>query len=308
MTKMTYALTFGFCYLFALLPLRMLYALADAVYYPLYYLIRYRRAIVRRNLEHSFPEKSHAEIVATEKRFYHFFCDYLVETLKMLRMSRAQMTKRLTFEGVDDIIAEMNETDNPLCFVYLGHYGNWEWIASLPYWVPDEVLCAQIYHPLRNKAVDKLFLRLRNQFGGESIPMKVTLRRILQLKREQQRCIVGFISDQLPKWSLIHHFTPFLHRETAVFTGTEQMGKKLGAMVYYAEVTRPCRGYYHCHFKKLVDNPTALPDFQLTDLFAQQLEEMITHTPHLWLWTHNRWKRTKEEYEERMKNATKVNE
>ena len=211
----------------------------------------------------------------------------------------------MTFEGIDVITSEMEKNDKDLCFVYLGHYGNWEWIASLAYWTPDDFLCAQIYHPLRNKAFDKLFLNLRNQFGGECIPMKVTLRRILELKKARQKTIIGFISDQLPKWSSIHHFTPFLHRETATFTGTEQMGKKFGAIIYYAEVTRPKRGYYHCTFKKLVENPSALPDFEITDNYASRLEEMIQKTPYLWLWSHDRWKRTKEEYERRQREGIK---
>ncbi len=303
--KIVYFFTFCFWYLLSLLPLGILYLFSNLLYYPLYYCIRYRRHIVRKNLVGSFPEKDLKEIIGIEKKFYQFFCDYVVETIKLFTISKKQLMNRMTFEGIDAITSEMEKNDKDLCFVYLGHYGNWEWIASLAYWTPDDFLCAQIYHPLRNKAFDKLFLNLRNQFGGECIPMKVTLRRILELKKARQKTIIGFISDQLPKWSSIHHFTPFLHRETATFTGTEQMGKKFGAIIYYAEVTRPKRGYYHCTFKKLVENPSALPDFEITDNYASRLEEMIQKTPYLWLWSHDRWKRTKEEYERRQREGIK---
>lgn len=303
--KIVYFFTFCFWYLLSLLPLGILYLFSNLLYYPLYYCIRYRRHIVRKNLIDSFPEKDLKEIIGIEKKFYQFFCDYVVETIKLFTISKKQLMNRMTFEGIDVITNEMEKNDKDLCFVYLGHYGNWEWIASLAYWTPDDFLCAQIYHPLRNKAFDKLFLNLRNQFGGECIPMKVTLRRILELKKARQKTIIGFISDQLPKWSSIHHFTPFLHRETATFTGTEQMGKKFGAIIYYAEVTRPKRGYYHCTFKKLVENPSALPDFEITDNYASRLEEMIQKTPYLWLWSHDRWKRTKEEYERRQREGIK---
>lgn len=303
--KIVYFFTFCFWYLLSLLPLGILYLFSNLLYYPLYYCIRYRRHIVRKNLIGSFPEKDLKEIIGIEKKFYQFFCDYVVETIKLFTISKKQLMNRMTFEGIDVITNEMEKNDKDLCFVYLGHYGNWEWIASLAYWTPDDFLCAQIYHPLRNKAFDKLFLNLRNQFGGECIPMKVTLRRILELKKARQKTIIGFISDQLPKWSSIHHFTPFLHRETATFTGTEQMGKKFGAIIYYAEVTRPKRGYYHCTFKKLVENPSALPDFEITDNYASRLEEMIQKTPYLWLWSHDRWKRTKEEYERRQREGIK---
>ena len=176
--KFTYHISFALWYLLSLLPLWLLYVISDLVYFPLYYVARYRRKVVRQNLAKSFPGKTEKEIVRTEKQFYQWFCDYVVETVKLMSMSKEQTRRRMTFSGVDDIVAAMDETGKNFCFVYLGHYGNWEWIASLPYWCPDDVKCGQIYHPLRNKAMDKLFLRLRGQFGGVCIPMKETLRKL----------------------------------------------------------------------------------------------------------------------------------
>ena len=44
------------------LPLRVQYALADGVLYPLlYYVARYRRGVVEKNLRLSFPDKTEAE-------------------------------------------------------------------------------------------------------------------------------------------------------------------------------------------------------------------------------------------------------
>ncbi len=296
MKSICYYIVFGFWYVISLLPLAVLHFFADVIFLPLYYVVRYRRRIVRKNLTTSFPDKPLKEIISIEKKFYHFLCDQMVETVKLLSMSKKEMRRRLTFGGVDEIVTKMKEQDKTFCFVYLGHYGNWEWIASLPYWVPDDVLCGQIYHPLYNKVMDRLFLRLRGQFGGSSIPMKETLRRIIELKRAKQKTIIGFISDQTPKWNSIHHWTPFFHRETPVFIGTERIGKQVDALIYYADVKRVKRGYYHCEFKPLEDNPKSVPDFELTDKFTRLLEEMITAHPHLWLWSHNRWKRTKEEW------------
>ena len=34
-------------------------------------------------------------------------------------------------------------------------------------------------------------------------------------------------------------------------------------------------------------------------MYARMLEEMIQREPAYWLWSHNRWKRTKEEWERR---------
>lgn len=66
-------------------------------FYPLYYCIRYRRKIIRNNLSNSFPEKDLKEIVQIEKQFYSFFCDYIVETLKLFSISKKQLMRRMTF-------------------------------------------------------------------------------------------------------------------------------------------------------------------------------------------------------------------
>lgn len=43
-------------------------------------------------------------------------------------------------------------------------------------------------------------------------------------------------------------------------------------------------------------HPKEYPDYELTDMYARMLEEMIQREPAYWLWSHNRWKRTKEEW------------
>lgn len=297
--KILFYIVLSFWYLLSLLPLKVLYFLSDILYYLVYYILKYRRVVVRDNLVNSFPNKTTKEIVKIEKEFYSFFCDYIVETIKLLSISKDELKSRMSFSGIDDIEKEMISKNRNFCFVYLGHYCNWEWIASLPYWTSDDFLCGQIYHPLRNKAFDKLFLKLRNQFGGTSIPMKETLRKIIELKRAKQKTIIGFISDQAPKWSSIHHWTPFFNRETPVFTGTEKIGKQVNALIYYADVKRVKRGFYHCQFKPFFDNPNDIEDFQITDAYMKNLEQMISAEPQYWLWSHKRWKRTKEEFERR---------
>ena len=295
--RILYILVFMAWYLLSLLPLRLHYLFSDVILYPLFYhLVGYRLKVVRENLSGSFPEKSEAERRRIERDFYHFLCDYFVETTKLFSMSKREMMRRMTFSGVEEIVEVMKRENKTFCFVYLGHYCNWEWVASLPYWVPDELHCAQIYHPLRNRSMDALFLRLRNRYGGECIPMKETLRRIIELRRAGQKTIIGFISDQAPKWNSIHHRSTFFHRETPVFIGTEKIGKQVDALIYFADIRRIKRGHYHLVFKPMTHQVGQVPDYELTDTFTHMLEDMIRERPAFWLWSHKRWKRTKEEW------------
>lgn len=100
----------GFWYILSWLPLCVLYVISDFIFYLLYYCIRYRRKVVRKNLVNSFPEKSLREIIAIEKGFYAWFCDYVVETIRLRSMSQEELQKRMVFEGLEPIFEEMEKT------------------------------------------------------------------------------------------------------------------------------------------------------------------------------------------------------
>ena len=129
--------------------------------------------------------------------------------------------------------------------------------------------------------------------------MKETLRRLLTMQRQGQKTVVGFIADQSPRWEAMHHWTQFLHHDTSFFIGAERIGQKTDALVFYVRVTRPRRGYYRCSVEPISWNPGEEQEYAVTNRYATLLEEQIRQKPHLWLWTHNRWKRTKEEWERR---------
>ena len=282
----------------SLLPLSAHYVLSDLFIYPfVYYIIRYRRTLVRRQLAESFPEKEKKELRDIERRFYHFFCDYLVETVKMATISEQEIRRRVEWIGMEQLQQRMLQHDHYYAFAYLGHIGNWEWMASFALLLKENFVGAQIYHPLRNQNMNQLFLHVRKRFGGSCIPMKETLRRILSLRKEKKRPVVGFIADQSPKWEAMHQWCRFLNHDTSFFIGTERLGKQLGAEIWYVQVTRPRRGYYRAELKFMADAEANIPDFELTNRYAQLLEQNIFSDPHLWLWTHNRWKRTRQEWE-----------
>lgn len=278
------------------LPLRVLYVLSDIIWVLVYYVVRYRRRLVHRQLKESFPAKSARDICLIEKRFYHFFCDYLVETLKLMTISHDEIRRRVRFYGLKESQLEMKRLGRQFIFYNLGHYGNWEWIASFSLHLEEGLMGAQIYHPLKNRTMDGFFIHLRSQFGGLCIPMKETLRQILTVRREGKMEAIGIIADQSPKWEAMHHWTRFLNHDTSFFIGTEKIGKQVDACIFYVRVTRPRRGYYDCYIEPISMNPQEVDDYGITDRYAQLLEEQIKEQPELWLWTHNRWKRTKEEW------------
>lgn len=283
--------------LHALLPLRVLYLLADLLYVPLYYVVRYRRKLVFENMRNSFPDKSEKELQRLEKQFYHHFCDYIVETIKLLHISEREMRRRMIFEQaeiIDRLLAQ-----NRSIILLLGHFGNWEWITSIPLWFhhPDTFL-KQIYRPLDNKWFDRLFLKLRSRFGTSCIAKKDTLRTMLEMKRSGRPSVTGFISDQTPSPTNIHHWTRFLSQDTPVLTGFEKIARKGDFAVLYVDVEIVRRGYYKATIREITSTPNELPEFEITDRYTALMEKTILRNPWAWLWTHKRWKYKHENFPE----------
>ena len=296
--KMTaYYLLLGVWFLLSLLPLWVHYLLSDLFYVIVYRLIGYRKKVVRSNLRASFPEKTDKELLQTEKGFYHFLGDYLAESVKLMSIGRKNLKRRMVFKGTE--LVEQCVGEGQPCAVYLGHYCNWEWITSLPLWVSSKAHCGQIYHPLENLVTDLLFLRLRQRLGAVCIPMQDTLRKVLEYQRNRQASVIGYISDQKPYWTNIHHWVDFLHHDTPVLTGTERIARKMNHAVFYMDVRRVRRGYYEAEFKLITREPRQLPEYRLTDIYYEMLEESIRRAPEYWLWSHKRWSRTRQEFDER---------
>lgn len=292
-------LVIQFFLLLSHLPWRLFFLLSDFEYVMMYHVVRYRRQIVRRNLTTSFPEKSLEEIVAIEKGFYHWFCDYFFETLKMFSMSHEEMLRHIEFRGLDQVEDCFDQGKD--CAAFLGHYCNWEYLSATSLGLtrhPDAPV-GLIYHPLYSKTFNQLFLDIRQSKRGVCIPKQQILRYLVTYHREHRPSLFGYIADQGPKWENIHLWLPFLGHETPVFTGAERIMRKMHDVVFYVDLERTARGHYRATFQKISDDAAQEAPFAITRRYFALLELSIRRDPQCYLWSHNRWKRTREEFERR---------
>ena len=276
--------------IFSLLPLSVLHAISDVVIYPLmYYVAGYRKKVVRRNLGCSFPDKSQPELRKMEQKFYHRFSDTLVEIVYGYRASAEEMRERVVFENVNLIDDLALRTRGVI--VWMGHVGNWEWIAELNRHFADPAMVQyNVYRQLKNPQADKMIIELRGKRGGECVEKNQLLRKLVALRRSPHPYVLGMLSDQKPSKRSSYVWTQFLQQETAFLDGSEVLAKKFGLSAVYAHITSPKRGYYHVRFELITDNAQAMPPEWMTKRYAQLLEQNISAQPELWLWTHNRWK------------------
>ena len=65
----------------------------------------------------------------------------------------------------------------------------------------------------------------------------------------------------------------------------------------YVDIERPRRGYYTFTLKLITAEAAKEEEFFITRRSFEMLEEAIRRQPAFYLWTHNRWKRTHEEFD-----------
>ncbi len=277
-------------WLFSLLPLRFIYFLSSGLYYIIYYLVGYRRKVVSENLKKSFPEKDRNERKAIEKKFYRHLCDYFFESIYMLNMSMSEVTHRYKTTN-PELVQEIYAKGKSLILLTT-HYGNWEWAAIGWHQLPHVYI--GIYKPLSNKIFDGLFIHLRNRYGSIPVPMKQTLRVIIDSKKNDDLIILYTVGDQRPMKSEIHYWTNFLNQDTPVITGPEKLAKKFDLPVVFIDTKKIKRGYYQATYRMISENPKATSDFEITEKYIRLLEEQIKYQPEYYLWSHKRWKHKKD--------------
>ena len=279
---------YGWVKIHAILPMSVLYVLSDILYVLVYRIVRYRVKVVRRNMAASFPDKSEDELRTLERRFYHHFADYIVETIKLANISHEEVLRRAHITNPESIDALMDK-GHPCVILVMPHYGNWEWFsASTP--VFEDARLYQIYRPLSNKAVDRLFIHLRTRFGSYGIKKNDTIRDIIRLKQAKTRCVLIFLADQTPSKANLHYWTNFLNQDTPFLNGPERIARKLDLPVVFVDTKASERGYYTVDMRLITEHPRETPENYITERYARLTEQSILRDPIYWLWTHKRWK------------------
>ena len=129
---------------------------------------------------------------------------------------------------------------------------------------------------------------MRSRFNSVGIPQKQTLRAILTMVREGKQPLLGLIADQRPQRHPEPEWMEFLNQDTAIITGGEVMGVKLGAHFIYGSMRCVRRGYYEITLHPI--EPIEGEEFSYSKQYMRMLEQDIKAQPHMWLWTHKRWK------------------
>ena len=271
------------------LPFWLLYLISDMMAFFAENVFRYRRAVILKNLRTSFPDKSEDEIKIIKSLYYKNLTDVALETFKLLSISKEEFTNRIKILNVEKVnnLYEKNIS----VIATTSHLCNWEWMLAICA-VHFKPSIDAVYQKIKNRFFEKLMLGIRSRFG--SIPVEKNLVFRESLKKRNTPHVIALVADQSPPRSdeqVI--WTPFLNQDTAFYAGMARLAKSFKWPIIFGEMRRLDRGYYEMEFKDICDAPEDYTDEQIINKYAEMVEQSIRKNPESWLWSHNRWKRTR---------------
>ena len=269
----------------------MLYRFADFMRFVLYYVVRYRREVVRNNLVNAFPEKSLQEIKKIEWEFYRHLADLVVEGIKMFSITEKEISKRFTgrnIEEMDRLLAKGKDV-----ILTGGHLNSWEYLALYGNAL-TKYRMGGVYKALQNPYFEKKMRKAREKFGVLLVPTTEAYE-FFETPRNEPVAMI-FATDQSPRNPERAYWTTFLNQETGVQRGAESMARKYGLPVVYGALLKVRRGYYTIEIEPICEHPDEMPEPNaIIEKATRLLERRILEQPAYWLWSHRRWKRKKPE-------------
>ncbi|MCD0465912.1 lysophospholipid acyltransferase family protein [Flavobacterium sp. ENC] len=286
MQFLVYILAYPILWLISILPFRIFYWFSDFVFFLVYYVLGYRRKVVRENLALALPHLNLAERKVIEKKFYQHMCDMFLETIKTMGISPEEMDKRFQITNLD-LIKEYAKKGKSVILV-ASHYASYEWLLTMNTKIDFKGIA--VYKTLANPYFDRLVRRIRSKYDTELIETRKAIPLMAQNQRAAILSMYGLASDQSPKLDRIFHSMKFMGVEVPVHTGAEMLAKKYDLSVIMVKVKKVARGYYEATFLPIAENPNDYANFDLTEKYLREVEKQILEAPEYYLWTHKRWK------------------
>ena len=273
------------------LPMRVLYAYSALLYVLAFYVVRHRHQVIREQLDKVFPALSAAERTLIHKRFLRNFCDVMVEVLKSVSMTEADMRARVHIVNLD-LPRRYLDGGRSVMFV-TSHLCNWEWLlhgVALQLGFPVDAA----YKPLHDQWAERLMLKVRSRFGARLVPAKELLADILRRRGVVRAMAMN--ADQAPVSTDQRYWTKFLGQDTAFYVGAEQIARATRLPIVYAGMRRVRRGHYEVEFQPLWDGREAAAPHAVTERYARSCEADVLASPADWLWSYRRWRLKKPLY------------
>ncbi|HRN91494.1 MAG TPA: lipid A biosynthesis acyltransferase [Ferruginibacter sp.] len=291
-----YYIVYALLYLVSLIPFTVMYGLSNGIAWLMFNVFSYRKDVVLNNLRIAFPEKSTSDRKKIAIAFYRNLIDTFLESIKLISMSNQQLEKRINVSNMEACNQLIREGKNVQ--FHSGHQFNWEY-ANLAFSKNIEGTFLGVYMPIKNKVLDRLFLKIRSRYHTTLIPVPEFKDTFKQFSEKPYS--LALVSDQNPGKPMNGHWLNFFGKPTPFVAGPDKGARLKGtAVVFVKFVKGHKRGYYTYKATVVTENASDMREGELTLRFRDFLEDAIREHPDNYLWSHRRWRRKyKPEYEKR---------
>jgi KDO2-lipid IV(A) lauroyltransferase len=293
MDQALYIFASGIIKLFQALPLGFLGRVGRFLGGLVYIVDARHRRVAIRNLTMCFgEERSPAEIRALARENFKRIGENFACAVKSSSMSIEELEKHLEIVGVEKLFLSHFTAPTASIIVAIGHFGNFELFAQLARGLPLHRR-ATTYRAVRNQAINRLLLRLRNDTGclyferrTDGLALRTALR--------TNNLLLGLLSDQ---HSGEHGLRlPFLGHECNTTKAPAVFALRFDAPLHTAICFRISPGQWRIEVGDAIPTrengqPRPLADIMLE--VNQAFEAAVRRDPANWFWVHNRWKNSR---------------
>jgi Kdo2-lipid IVA lauroyltransferase/acyltransferase len=253
----------------------------------IYDVLRLRRAVVLKNIQYCFPEKSEQAHRTLARKSYIYMVETIVEASRFMRYGEEDIKARVSFSNLEVVQDYLDSGSNVV--VWVGHFANSEAHSLLSYYLNVPTCCA--YKPTKNPYIDRWLKAKRERFGVLMLPSKRVLSELTRadspVYRSGEPVIVEMRADQRadPRRAFM---LDFFGMECAFFKGPELIARRMKMPIFYMRSTRLARGSYSFELVEL-DAPAAEWGAR-TQQAVKYLEEEVRQNPEMYFWVHKRFK------------------
>lgn len=248
----------------------------------LYYVMRRRNQIGRRNLEIAFPEKTPAERETILKKMWSHWGRFFAEMPHGPELYQTANVEGLSY--LKEIAAAQKG-----CFVCSAHLGNWEPAVSAPLF--DSYYLNPVYRVANNPWIDKIMFQRRK---GTLIPKgSAGAKKMVEVLHKGGAVVI--LCDQKFREGID---VPFFGKVAKTAPAIASISLKMNLPIIMARSIRRPDGCFDISVSPLPYDDlkqAADPVYAIMERINQTIESWIRQTPEQWLWVHHRF--DKSEYQ-----------
>lgn len=281
---------------------RLAYALADALGWLGYTLVKSRRRVALENVRAAFPDLSPEAADRIVRGMFAHFAQSLIELALLPRkLHLTNWRKHLALSGVE--VPPLLK--NRAALIVTAHFGNWE-MAGFALGLLGFRTFA-IARVLDNPHLDRYALWFRQRTGQTILDKNADYNRIADALKRREKIATLADQDAGPKGL----FVDFFGRPASTHKAVALMAIEFDAVLLVIGIPRVARSgypqradfdpssalaplFYHVQCADVIDpreyadDPNAVK--RITARYTSALEKLIREHPEQYFWLHRRWK------------------